>query len=180
MHYRRHLYHGDVHKTLQTTDGVPMAFYLEKVLTHLEDSCFLWPFSKDTCGYGHLLFDGKVRSVHRLVCEATNGPPPTAEHHAAHNCTSASLGCCAPKHMRWATRTENMADKIKDGTHPRGEKVKNSKLKATDVFKIRSLKGKKSSAEIARSFGVAASTISSIQNLKKWAWLSSQPTGEKP
>lgn len=52
--------------------------------------------------------------VHRLVCAAFNGPPPTASHEVAH-CDGDSLNN-VPSNLRWATHAENEADKIAHGT----------------------------------------------------------------
>ncbi len=56
--------------------------------------------------------------VHRLVCAAFHGAPPTPRHHAAHN-----DGVRHNNHfqnLRWATGSENMLDKSAHGTMPTG------------------------------------------------------------
>lgn len=66
--------------------------------------------------YVYLSSGGKVSAcrVHRLVCAAFHGSPPTPQHHAAHN-----DGSRANNHfhnLRWATASENMLDKNAHGT----------------------------------------------------------------
>lgn len=65
-------------------------------------------------GYGLIRIDGVMCRVHRLVCIRRHGPPPTDDLEAAHSCGNA--GCVNPRHIRWATRFENAADKKLHGT----------------------------------------------------------------
>jgi hypothetical protein len=53
-----------------------------------------------------------TKGVARLVCEEVNGPPPTLEHHAAHNTPNGCIGnlCVNGGHLRWATPSENTLD----------------------------------------------------------------------
>lgn len=63
--------------------------------------------------------DGRrCHNVNRLVCAAFHGPPPTAEHHAAHGDNDRSRN--VPDNLRWATPAENNADKRDHGTHQAG------------------------------------------------------------
>lgn len=123
-------------------------------------------------GYAMANLDGRARLVHRLVCAAFNGPPPTEKHEAAHN--NGQRGDNRPDNLRWATRRENMADIKLHGTGnpPRGEKQGRSKLATADVYEIRRLRqiGIKQQ-EIAKTFGVARSTINAVVNGYNWIHL---------
>jgi hypothetical protein len=89
--------------------------------------------------YGHLsvmLYNaghGYHRLVHRLVLEAFVGPAlPGLE--AAHN-----NGNPADNHLanlRWATKADNQADRVRHGTSSRGESHGQHKLTAVDVVQI--------------------------------------------
>jgi hypothetical protein len=61
---------------------------------------------------GTVGWNGKVVRVPRVVCEETNGPPPTSKHHAAHNTRNGCVGglCVNGGHLRWATARENQQD----------------------------------------------------------------------
>lgn len=105
----------------RTTPGELLRYYTETVLPHADKTnCLAWPFGRSTKGYGKIWIDGRSFIVSRLACEAINGPPPTPEHEAAHNCGKGHEGCVNPLHVRWATRTENFADKLIHGTSNRG------------------------------------------------------------
>lgn len=108
--------------TLPAKDELPN-YYHNVVLKYEGSSCLYWPYYTGGKGYGQIEIDGQRLYVHRLVCEAVNGPPPTPEHQAAHSCGKGHLGCVARNHLRWATRIENEADKILHGTRiPRRHK----------------------------------------------------------
>jgi len=64
--------------------------------------------------------NGKItRKVHRLVCEAFNGPPPSPEFHAAH--FDGNVLNNTPENLRWATAAENAADKDRHGRTVKGD-----------------------------------------------------------
>jgi hypothetical protein len=82
--------------------------------------CWLWALRLNNQGYGTINVRVAPRAerrspvgflVHRVACEIFNGPPPTIEHEAAHDPACPHRHCIRPEHLRWATRTENEADK---------------------------------------------------------------------
>jgi hypothetical protein len=81
------------------------------VLQYEGDDCLIWPYANNRYGYGQMVYEGRHREVHRVVCELVNGDPPTPLHVACHYCNNGDLGCVAPTHVRWATRADNMADR---------------------------------------------------------------------
>lgn len=130
------------------------------------DGCLMWPFARDTRGYAQVAFDGKVRRGHRIMCELVNGPPPTPEHHAAHNCGKGSSGCVHPKHVEWKTGSENQLDRKKHGTHYTGGRRR--KLTPVQVLEIRAAKGKITQRALADKYGIADSTVRGIQTRRYW------------
>lgn len=78
------------------------------------DECITWPFWKNRKGYGRIQVKLRHVRVHRLVCFWRHGPPPSPNHHAAHECGNAA--CCNPNHISWKTPTENEHDKARHGT----------------------------------------------------------------
>ena len=154
-----------------TFAGEPERYFREVVLSFAGDECLIWPYHKVGNGYGALKRNGHHKQVHRLACEARHGPPPTPEHDAAHSCGKGHYGCCNPNHLRWATHTENCADRLTHGTHTRGERNGMAKLSEAEVLEIRALRGAMPQREIAVHFGISASLVGDIHRGGRWAWL---------
>lgn len=114
-HLRRFKLYGSPTKGRpeQVTPGTLRRKLEDEVFTYRGTQCLIWEHGTAK-GYGVIRVDGQQRYVHRLACEEINGPPPTPEHQAAHNCGNPL--CCNPLHLRWATRLENEADKVIHGT----------------------------------------------------------------
>lgn len=170
-HWRRMMVHGDP-SLGRTSTGEPANYLETVVLTYEGDECLTWPFDLATNGYGRInLSAGGTRIVSRIVCERRNGPPPTPEHESAHSCGHGHLGCVTPKHVRWATHQENLADMSIHGTSKRGSRCNFAVLVESDVRTIRALKGLATHQSIADRFGVSRPTISLIMTGKTWGWL---------
>lgn len=118
-------------------------------------------------------------SVHRLVCIAFKGNPPTNSHHATHrdgNRTNNLRG-----NIRWRTPSENNMERHRHGTMltgdnhptrympscvPRGSRHGNAIFHEKDIVKIR--KDKRTSTAIAKEYKAHLSTICKIRNRKVW------------
>lgn len=135
------------------------------------DECLIWPFYRDSNGYGTIKYQRKPTWAHRLMCELAHGAPPTPKHHAAHSCGKGHLGCVNPRHLRWATCQENLSDTIIHGTRARGERQGHAKLTAADVLAIRSRIGVASQCALGREYGVTQSTIYKIVHRQSWGHL---------
>jgi hypothetical protein len=121
-------------------------------------------------GYVVACIDGKNRCVHRLVCQAFHGDPPSPKHEVAHNDGNCSNN--TSENLRWATHKENCADKKIHGTEnpPRGEQKGNSKLCTDDVKEIRQrLANGEGVVSISRDFGVSHGTIGFIKSGRNWS-----------
>lgn len=149
-----------------TKHGDPKRF-LEAATEYAGDDCLLWPYG-NVRGYGNLWHNGKHQLVTRIICERLYGAPPTSAHEAAHSCGKGHLGCCNPRHLRWATSRENKADREAHGTAPHGERNSQAKLTASQAAVIRSLRGVSTCREIGRQFGISRTQVSDIQNGKYW------------
>lgn len=120
-------------------------------------------------GYRSARLDGWPYSVHRLVCFAFHGDPPSSTHQVAHNDGVRSNNVAS--NLRWATCKENHADIKKHGTAnpPRGEMQGGSKLTAKDIPVIRSLRANGlMQKEIAAIYGVSRGAINNILNGPNW------------
>lgn len=105
-------------------------------------------------------------SVHRLVLESFVGKP------------TEKLDCCHSngirfdnrlENLRWASRSDNMADAKRHGTAAIGEKNGQSILKEADVIRIRELKASGLPVgKIAKLYNVTHQAISDICNLRNW------------
>lgn len=73
-----------------------------------------------------------------------------------------------PKHLRWATQKENIADKKAHGTHQAREKHGMAKLTSKDVERIRSLRGEMYQWQIAEQYGISQTNVSAIQRGETW------------
>jgi len=171
-HYQRTWKHGDPGFTTNTPPGEVQEFFHNKVLTYEGDQCFLWPYSRTVFGYAQIRANGTSVAAHRIVCEVVHGEPPTEFHVAAHSCGKGHLGCVSPKHLRWATQSENQLDRVEHDTHQRGDRHPMAKLREKSVKEIkRLLAAKVPRREIAGRFGVTASAIQSIYSGRTWSWV---------
>ncbi len=155
-----------------TARGTLPRFVFEIAIPYAGDDCLLWPFSsKSGNGYAIFKYQGKMKEVHRLVCEVVHGPSPGPVYQASNACGKGHLGCVNPRHLSWKTRKENDRDKDRHGTLRKGEGVTSSKLTEDQVRQIRALRGAYKGYVLAEMFGVDKATICEIQLRKTWKWL---------
>jgi len=132
----------------------------------LVDDCWIWRNGKYKNGYGQVGWSATTRIVHRLYWLLSGRTIPEGlllRHGPCHN-----PACFNPDHLILGTHSENMADKIRDGTNigPQGEKSGSAKLTEEQVKAIRvSTKSQKAFAE---EYGVCHPVISKIINRKSW------------
>jgi hypothetical protein len=106
--------------------------------------------------------------VHRLVCEAFHGHPPTPKHEVAHD--DGDPGNNHWINLRWATHKENHADQQKHGTANKGVRNGRSKLSEADVIKLRQMAAAKVGTDvIAATFGLHRNSVSQIVRRDRWA-----------
>jgi len=112
--------------------------------------------------------------IHRLVCEAFNGPPPSQKHEVNHK--NGNRIDSRASNLEWVTRSENHkhAYRVLDRKPPKstgkGESHNTSKLTAKQVRRIRRLyaAGKYNQSELARQYGLHTTTIWAIVHRKSW------------
>ena len=154
------------------TKGKAVAFVLAHV-AYQGDECVFWPFSCNPInGYGQLSLARKPHAAHRVMCELAKGPRPTPEHHAAHSCHKRA--CINPRHLSWKTLSQNMLDKRENGTASAAWWGRKGKLTAAQVLQIRSLRGRKTQAEIADMFAITESNVRHICTRKTWRHVPAQ------
>lgn len=165
-HYTRWWRHGSP-VAGRIDRGTAREYLSTVVLKHTGDNCLVWPFNRTSTGYGKIKIDGADYHVHRYVCEALNGPA-SAGMVAAHECGKGHTGCVNPRHITWKTPKENSRDRIRHGTHGRGERCVHAKLTWAKVSEIRSKLGVITQRELALDYGVGRTTIERIAARKTW------------
>lgn len=173
-HYQRLKRHGAATATRweKPEKGEILQYLNTVVLPYDGEDCLTWPFARTKPnGPGVMVFRGRNTLVARVVCTLVRGEPPTSKHEAAHSCGKGHEACCNPHHLRWATRTENMHDKIAHGTVSRGEGHGRSKLTEQQAREILAMKGRLAPKAIASMYGLHPHYVSDILGGRKWAWL---------
>lgn len=140
-------------------------------VSHEGDDCLIWPYATNEVGYGSTSYEGRSSYAHRVMCIMAHGEPPSPDHDAAHSCGNGFGGCVNPRHIRWATRQENILDQIEHGTIARGEKKANAVLTENTVRDIRENSGIISVREMADMYGVSIQTIYAVLSRRNWAWV---------
>lgn len=126
----------------------------------------LKPFVDPSNGYLYVNLSNvkpKKKAVHELVLLAFVGPRPRGLQacHGDGIRTNPKLD-----NLRWDTPAGNSADRLKHGTHQRGERNSKSKLTKEQVQEIRSRK--ENSLALAKVYGVASSTIRAVRIGQNW------------
>lgn len=165
-HYTRMRRHGSA--TGGSTGRKEAIKWLEDHSGYDLDDCIEWPYSRSDRGYGLVTFKGRQIVASRAICILAHGEPPTEKHEAAHSCGNGNKGCVNPKHLRWATRTENHADKRVHGTDARGERHPMCKLNEKAVKLIRLSEGRHSARLLALEYGVSVAMIYRIWRRQAW------------
>lgn len=106
----------------------------------------------------------RLETVHRLVCETFHGPQP-ALHEVAHGNGVRTDNRAA--NLRWATRRENMLDKVRHGTRQNGTRNPFARLTEDQVKQIRA-RPEDSLVELANAFCTDISNVWKIRHRKSW------------
>jgi len=165
-HYQKWRKYGDPEHFIQISSSDKLDF-INEAINSQTDECIIWPYSLACKGYGEIQIDGIRWLAHAYVLTKSVGPRPQ-KHDAAHAPVIChNRACVNPRHLRWATRSENQKDRVLDGTDLGGDKSPVSKLTQEQVDQIK--KSKAPQYEIAKLYGVNQSQISRIKNKKRWA-----------
>lgn len=131
------------------------------------EACRIWPFNTDQDGYGRFAVNGKEFRVNILTCETWHGHPDRFGLVAAHSC--GNPGCWAGEHLRWATQSENAADRETHGTWVHGPDHHKARLNEDKIREIRlRFADGETKASIARAYNVTPQSIGAILSGKTW------------
>lgn len=114
-----------------------------------------------------MLGRGRPKLVHALVLTAFVGPRPAGYDSCHYDGDPANnrLG-----NLRWGTRSDNVQDAIRHGTHRggsgAGEAHPNARLSAAAVLEIRAAND--ATADLAAKYGVSRSAIKAARSGKTW------------
>lgn len=119
-----------------------------------------------------------THTVHTLLAKAFLGPVPDGLK-VLHGVAGAL--CNLPCNLSYGTQKQNMADKLRDGTHHRGERAPAAKLKECQVREIFALRAKGRTQQwIADHIGVNRPAISKILLGQRWQCLGLVPKLDAP
>ena len=130
------------------------------------DDCWLWNKYTKYDGYGRFHINGKRDLAHRASLMLHNIPIPLG-HVVRHRCPKSNKNCVNPAHLTTGTQSDNMHDRIDDGTAHIGENHPSVKLTEAQVLEIRS-RNTETNAKLAKEFGVCSQLISMINTRKIW------------
>lgn len=165
-HYERFRRHGDAEGG-RASPGNAMAFLLGAVRSET-DACLVWPYSVDGGGYGKISINGRLIGVPSEVLSRTGQPKPSAAHVSAHApLICHTPRCINPRHLRWATTAENMADRALDGTENKGIQHGNAILTDEAVRSIR--RARKPVSQLSRDYVVSEATVRDVLSGRTWS-----------
>ena len=162
---------------LPRVPSVAAAFFRSELANPSSDGCRIWPYSKDSDGYGYVSVDGKHVRVHAAACEWRWGPKSSPDLVARHGpCRNPS--CWAWEHVTWGTPGDNFRDRWRDGTEPVGEQNGRHKLTEAEVLHLRAryAAGGITYRQLATAYGVSQTLIAMTLRREIWTHVA----GDKP
>lgn len=170
-HYYKWKKHGDpLGGRRGASPGAPLK-WINGNADYTGDDCLTWPFEIGRYGYGTIKHDGKRRVASRVMCEVAHGKPSNEALQAAHSCGNGHLGCMNPRHLRWATKRQNIEDMKLHGTFGAAQMKKATVLNPEKVRAIRSMAGQMTQKGIARAIGVSACVVGKVVRGESWTWV---------
>lgn len=161
-----------VKKELVPEDEKEAKAYILRNCTEVADDDgkkhWLWDLSKETSGHGRAIFHNIEYPAHTLAYRAWHqcAPIDSTMHVMRHKCKYPN--CVNPDHLEPGTYTQNMADKVRDGTDARGEKNWNALLKDSFVRHLKCIREVTTQKERAELFDVPINAIQRIDRHKTY------------
>lgn len=106
------------------------------------------------------LSGGRHAWAHRVMCEAVHGPAPIDKPQAAHKLRfNGDQGCVNPKHLYWATNSQNQLERYRHGRGNRNANGNKSMFTPTQIAKIRSQYGEFTQTKLVEMYECSLGTI---------------------
>lgn len=135
----------------------------------VEEDCWMWTGFTDKDGYGRMrakIGGVLIHKAHTVSHTLHTGELVPKGMVIMHSCDRP--GCVNPDHLRVGTYLENSRDMIAKGRayDQRGENASGAILTATEAAAI--LEDARTYAEIAKDYGIVASTVGSLKQRVSW------------
>jgi HNH endonuclease len=141
-----------------------------------EDECWPWTGYLNEDGYGEFFFARKMHGAHELAVTFTTGEVKDPGLDTCHSCDNPP--CCNPRHLRFGTRLENVADMIKRGRVRAGSAHPFAKLTEAAVVEIRVRRANGAMQKtLAADYGISEAYVSTIVNGLTWVRAGGPITG---
>jgi HNH endonuclease len=132
--------------------------------------CWLWLGARNRKGYGARFSLGRRGEggdeAHRLAWTLLSGEIPASQY-VLHRC---NVPCCVnPEHLYLGDHAQNMADMVRLGRQARGSRQGHTKLRETDVVRMRDrVDAGEPQKSVASAFGVSPATVNRIVKGQSW------------
>jgi DNA-binding CsgD family transcriptional regulator len=135
--------------------------WIEDHKEYPHDYCLIWPFSRESRVGRGMMGDsaGHRKWAHRRMCEAVHGPAPVGKPQAAHSCGNGDQGCVNPRHLSWASNSENQRQRYAHGRGNPNANGNKGRFTPQQIAEMRALYGQMRQMEIAARFGCSLGTV---------------------
>lgn len=141
-----------------------------------DDGCWNWTGVIHRDGYGLSFFNGKQIRAHRHMLLRSLGLQES-ELLALHKCDNRR--CVNPDHLYLGTPKQNSTDMVSRNRQSRRFGEDNSVSKITKEIAIAVFLDKRKHKDIARDYGIAVSTVSSIKVGSNWSHITRDLKGDE-
>lgn len=148
------------HRRFCTEDPIPR--FWAKVEKRNPDQCWPWKGAVTTHGYGNAAHKGRNFGAHKLAYIFAGGHVPDGLE-ILHSCDNRL--CCNPAHLGVGTKKDNAADKVARNRIPASNPMK---LTAESARAIKAARGKASSGQLAKQYGITQSYVFQLWRGTAW------------
>lgn len=134
--------------------------WIEDHKDYPHDYCLIWPFARESrVGRGMMDGAGNRRWAHRVMCEAIHGPAPADKPQAAHSCGNGDQGCVNPRHLSWASNSENQRQRYAHGRGNPNANGNKGMFTPEQIADIQAKYGEFTQTKLAEMYGCSLGAI---------------------